>query len=115
MGPPLAALLAVAAARPVTVLLIGELNYGVAEPVELGAVVRHDEEGARAPETGDGAFDDSGRGGIERAGGLVEKQRCGVEGQSAGDAEALALTDAELVGGGVQPIGDFVPKRGFDK
>ena len=50
--------------------------------------------------------------GIERGTGLVEQQHFGIHRQPARDAKALLLAAGKRVGGFVQLVLHFIPKRG---
>ncbi len=89
-----------------------KVDHVRAEAAELAPVVGDDQDGA-ALQAGDRVLHRPGGGRVESAGGLVEQEKLGVEGEGAGQAEALALAHAELLGRGVEAVTDLVQEAGF--
>jgi len=57
-------------------------------------------------------FDFRSADGIERGARLIEKQDFGLDGESAGNAQALLLAAGKFIGGLVEMVFDFVPEGG---
>src|SRR5437762_10381967 len=75
-------------------------------------VVRDDDDGIPALELQDQLLHARGGRGIERGRGPVHEQHRGLDGEAAGDAQALLLSARELERGAVEPVLHLVPQRG---
>src|SRR5580704_931605 len=82
----------------------------IADARGLLHVVGDGNDGAEVLQLHEELFDFRGTDGIEGGARLVEKKHFGLNGQGAGDAEALLLAAGKLVGGLVEVVFDLVPE-----
>src|SRR5229473_4435173 len=93
--------------------LTGEQEGGeVADARGLLHVVSDGDDGAEILQLHEQLFDFGGADGVERRTGFVEKQNFGLDGEGAGDAQALLLAAGKFVGGLVEVVFYFVPEGG---
>src|SRR5260370_41544136 len=94
--------------------LTGEQEGGeVADARGLLHVVGNGDDGAKVLQLDEQLFDFRGADGVERRAGFVEKKNFGLDGKSAGDAQALLLAAGKFVRGLVEVVFHFVPERGM--
>src|SRR5690349_1974393 len=82
----------------------------IADTRGLLHVVRHGHNGAKILQLNQELLDFCRTDGVERRARLVKQQHFRVDGQCAGDAQALLLTSREFVSGLVKVVFHFVPK-----
>src|SRR6266849_7090291 len=93
--------------------LTGEQEGGeVADARGLLHVVGNGHDGAEILQLHEQLLDFRGADGIERGARLIEKQDFGLDGESAGNAQALLLAAGKFIGGLVEMVFDFVPEGG---
>ncbi len=85
----------------------------IADACGLLHVVGDGDDGAEIFQLNEELFDFRGADGIESGARLVEEKNFGLDGQGAGDAEALLLAAGKIVGGLVELVFHFVPEGGM--
>jgi hypothetical protein len=91
----------------------GKRHRLITDAIGLGKIVGDEDDGADLFEGEDELFDGFGGFGIECAGGFIHEDDFRIQGESAGEAKALLLTDGETLGWFSEAVFDFVPKGSF--